>query len=272
MTEQLPREVYEAIQGKAFDLIDVRTPAEFAAVHAVGARLVPLDDLDPAAVLATRRGQPGDPIYLICHSGARSGMAAALFRKAGFEQVVNVIGGTAAWSSAGLPVERDARAARSAAMRRFVPMLVAAAAILFLAPCSPWSVWGSAYCPVTPAPAAPAPAPASTPAPAPAPAGFDFARDVIEASRARPIVVDYHATWCPPCRMLGPELEAVAARRTDLSLVKIDVDEHPSVAREQGVEGIPDVRLWNGGREVGRFVGYRGQQDILAWIDGALTP
>ncbi|MFA7302800.1 MAG: rhodanese-like domain-containing protein [Candidatus Paceibacterota bacterium] len=96
--------VDDAYQGKdkpntAF--IDVRTSAEYAAGHAVGARNVPLDTLSDAhaAELA-----PHDAVYVICQSGGRSAAAAGLLTKAGVK-AVNVSGGTLAWRSAGLPME-----------------------------------------------------------------------------------------------------------------------------------------------------------------------
>ena len=91
------------------DLIDVRTPAEFQSVHACDARNFPLDRLDPQAILAQRQGQPQDPIYFICKAGNRSRQACAKMIAAGFDNVVNVEGGTEAWANAGLPVEKPAR-------------------------------------------------------------------------------------------------------------------------------------------------------------------
>jgi rhodanese-related sulfurtransferase len=93
-------------EGKAVDLIDVRTPAEYAGLHAEGARLVPLDKLAPAAVMASRAGPAGEPVYVLCQSGARAAKACAAFRAAGYPNVVIVEGGTAAWERAGLPVVR----------------------------------------------------------------------------------------------------------------------------------------------------------------------
>jgi rhodanese-related sulfurtransferase len=86
------------------DLIDVRSPAEYHAVHAERARLVPLDSLDPGKVMATRCGKPEDPLYILCHSGARARTAAEKFVAAGYENVCVVEGGTKAWQAAGLPV------------------------------------------------------------------------------------------------------------------------------------------------------------------------
>jgi rhodanese-related sulfurtransferase len=91
--------------GKPLHILDVRTPAEFARIHAAGARLMPLDELDPAAAAAGRQGAD-EPIYVICQSGARAAKACQRFADAGVAQVYCVEGGTAAWEKMGLPVER----------------------------------------------------------------------------------------------------------------------------------------------------------------------
>lgn len=92
--------------GNRIDLIDVRTPAEFRAVHSEPARNVPLDRLDPPAVMAARNGNDQEPLYLICRSGSRAAKAQKKFQAAGFQDVVLVEGGTEAWEKAGLPVVR----------------------------------------------------------------------------------------------------------------------------------------------------------------------
>ena len=86
------------------DVIDVRMPTEFREIHAECARNVPLDSLDPKAVMASRNGSAAQPLYVICRSGNRSAQACKKFMDAGFENVVNVEGGTVAWDKAGLPV------------------------------------------------------------------------------------------------------------------------------------------------------------------------
>ena len=92
------------------DLIDVRTPAEFAGVHVSGARLLPLDNLDCAAVLAQHnRMHNGSPIYILCHSGVRAKKAAEKFAAVGFDDCAVIEGGTQAWAEAGFPVERVGR-------------------------------------------------------------------------------------------------------------------------------------------------------------------
>ena len=93
-------------QGRQVELIDVRTPAEFREVHVEFARNVPLDQLDPARVMQTRIDAGGEPLYIICQSGARGRQACERFQQAGFSNVVNVEGGTLAAAQAGLPVLR----------------------------------------------------------------------------------------------------------------------------------------------------------------------
>lgn len=88
------------------DIIDVRTPLEFREVRAVVARNIPLDSLDPHAVMKERNGSADEPLYVICKSGTRGAKAQQKFIDAGYENVVNVDGGTEAWVSAGLPVVR----------------------------------------------------------------------------------------------------------------------------------------------------------------------
>jgi len=93
-------------QGKKIELIDVRTPAEYGEVHLEFARNVPLDQLDPKAVIARRVDADIEPIYVICHAGGRGRQACEKFAKAGFENVVNVEGGTSACLATDLPLVR----------------------------------------------------------------------------------------------------------------------------------------------------------------------
>ncbi len=97
---------HRADSGTALELVDVRTPAEFREVHAEPARNVPLERLDPGALIRQRPGQLHEPLYVICHSGSRGKQACEKLSEAGFEQVINVEGGTQAWEQAGLPVVR----------------------------------------------------------------------------------------------------------------------------------------------------------------------
>ncbi|TVR44181.1 MAG: DUF2892 domain-containing protein [Planctomycetota bacterium] len=92
-------------KGESFDLIDVRSPGEFARIHAVGARNLPLNTFDAAQVLA-QRDMDAPPIAVICHSGQRAAQAAGRMEAAGCEQLLLVEGGTQAWQRAQLPVVR----------------------------------------------------------------------------------------------------------------------------------------------------------------------
>jgi rhodanese-related sulfurtransferase len=104
MKSIVPTELYDLVrQGRAVELIDVRTPAEYQEVHAELASSVPLDTIDPVAIMQ-RRKDAGEPLYMICHIGGRSQWACEQFIAAGFPNVVNVEGGTAAWLESNLPV------------------------------------------------------------------------------------------------------------------------------------------------------------------------
>ena len=90
--------------GERVELIDVRTPVEYRAVHAEGSTSVPLDRLEPSEF------KDAGPVYVICKSGARGQKACEKFAKAGLHNAVNVEGGTEAWEAAGLPVKRGKKA------------------------------------------------------------------------------------------------------------------------------------------------------------------
>jgi rhodanese-related sulfurtransferase len=109
VTSLTPAEAAAHIAGENVELIDVRTPREYNEVHALGARLVPLDTLKPAEFLARRNGHAEAPIYILCRSGIRARDAAQRFAAAGFDKVAVIDGGTLAWESAGLPVERGSK-------------------------------------------------------------------------------------------------------------------------------------------------------------------
>lgn len=102
-----PQELLEICKtSKQIDIIDVRTPMEFREVHLEVARNVPLDALDPAAVMKARSGSGREPLYIICRSGSRGRQACEKFVAAGFTNIVNVEGGTLACVASGLPVVR----------------------------------------------------------------------------------------------------------------------------------------------------------------------
>jgi rhodanese-related sulfurtransferase len=90
-------------------LLDVRTPAEHEKIHVPGVHLVPVDELDPAALASTNGFAKDRPVYILCHSGMRAEKAARKMEGAGFSNCVVVEGGTAAWAAAGLPVNQSNR-------------------------------------------------------------------------------------------------------------------------------------------------------------------
>jgi rhodanese-related sulfurtransferase len=101
-----PQQLAELCKQGKIKLIDVRTPVEFREVHIDIARNVPLDRLDPAALMQSRNGSKDEPLYLICRSGSRGRQACEKFLAAGFTNVINVEGGTLACVECGLPVVR----------------------------------------------------------------------------------------------------------------------------------------------------------------------
>jgi rhodanese-related sulfurtransferase len=105
-----PRQLADLFKGGQIDLTDVRTPVEFRELHAKDARNVPLDRLDPVALMQARNGSREGPLYVICRSGSRGRQACEKFLAAGFANAVNVEGGTLAWAECGLPVVRGKKA------------------------------------------------------------------------------------------------------------------------------------------------------------------
>jgi thioredoxin 2 len=90
--------------------------------------------------------------------------------------------------------------------------------------------------------------------------------DRLIASSALPVVVDYWAPWCGPCRMVAPELEKVAARQAGhLLVIKVNTDVLSDVGQRFGIRSIPTLAVFNGGREVARTAGARPAAEIEAF-------
>lgn len=99
----------------------------------------------------------------------------------------------------------------------------------------------------------------------------DFAHKVLDASRDKPVVVDFWADWCPPYRVLTPVLERITQLRDDVRLAKIEVDENMKLAGRYQPRGFPTVILFRDGEERGRFSGARTLQQVQAFLEQHLS-
>jgi thioredoxin 1 len=93
-----------------------------------------------------------------------------------------------------------------------------------------------------------------------------FENDVLKSDR--PVLVDFWAAWCAPCRMLAPTVEAIAEKYANSArVVKLNVDDNPSVSQRFGIKGIPTLILFKNGKEEERVVGATSEQAISRMLD-----
>lgn len=94
----------------------------------------------------------------------------------------------------------------------------------------------------------------------------NFATEVLDSPT--PVLVDFFATWCGPCRMLAPVLESVQEDYEDkIKIVKLDVDDAPDIAKDYSVMSIPTLIIFKNGEEVAKTVGALGAEALEEWID-----
>ncbi len=91
-----------------------------------------------------------------------------------------------------------------------------------------------------------------------------FEEEVLKSEK--PVMVDFWATWCGPCQMLGPIVEQVAGETEDIKICKMDVDENPATAMKYQIMSIPTMILYKNGQEVARNIGLVSKDELVQFI------
>ena len=141
-----PAKLHEILtENESVGVLDVRTPAEFAAVHVPQAVNIPLDELDPANLHTSGRFPNDQPVYFLCQSGGRATRAAEKFAQLGYQQAIVVEGGTSAWEDAGLPVTRGAGVIGLERQVRIAAGSLVLAGVILSYAVHPWFIGLSAF-------------------------------------------------------------------------------------------------------------------------------
>lgn len=98
---------------------------------------------------------------------------------------------------------------------------------------------------------------------------YNFQKDVLQSSK--PVLVDFFADWCSPCKVIAPALEEIAAQlKEKLTIAKINIDDNPNTPQNYGVRGIPTLMLFKNGQVAATKVGAMQKTKLLEWIESVL--
>jgi putative thioredoxin len=95
----------------------------------------------------------------------------------------------------------------------------------------------------------------------------NFKDEVIKKSNETPVLVDFWAGWCGPCRFLSPTLEKVSEDRSDFILAKVNVEENNGLAEKYNIRSIPSIKLFKGGDIVDEFIGAKSESEVKDFLD-----
>ena len=98
---------------------------------------------------------------------------------------------------------------------------------------------------------------------------YNFQKDVLQSSK--PVLVDFFADWCSPCKVIAPSLEEIATQlKEKLTIVKINIDDNPNTPQNYGVRGIPTLMIFKNGQVAATKVGAMSKTKLLEWVESAI--